>query len=147
MWWHDGKATRAKLEATQLKVGRRLLGASKTVAGVAVQGDLGWRKLEEKREEKKLLYGLRLDMLEDDRLVKVVADELATTGKIGWWEDYDRLVNKYELDEDSECTRSVRGWKEKIKDKNEEDWIEKVNTKSSLRWYGLEILCEISGRP
>ena len=133
VWWHGGKAARAKLEATQLKVGRRLLGASKTVAGVAVQGDPGWRKLEERREEKKLLYGLRLDTLEDDRLVKVVADELAT---IGCWDDYDRLVNKYELDEE-ECTRSVRGWKEKIKDKNEEDWIEEVNTISSLRWYGL----------
>ena len=46
--------------------------------------------------------------LEDDRLVKVVADELATIGKIGWWDDYDRLVNKYALDEE-ECTSSVRG--------------------------------------
>ena len=34
-----------------MKMGRRLLGASNTVAGVAVQGDLGWRKLEERREE------------------------------------------------------------------------------------------------
>ena len=63
VWWHGGKAARAKLEATQLKVGRRLLGASKTVAGLTVQGDLGWRKLEERREEKKLLDGLRLVML------------------------------------------------------------------------------------
>ena len=30
-----------------MKVGRILLGATNTVAGVAVQGDLGWRKLEE----------------------------------------------------------------------------------------------------
>ena len=33
-------------------MGRRLLGASNTVAGVAVQGDLGWRKLgKEGRDE------------------------------------------------------------------------------------------------
>ena len=29
-----------------MKIGRRLLGASNTVARVAVQGDLGWRKLD-----------------------------------------------------------------------------------------------------
>ena len=34
-----------------------LLGASRSVAGVAVQRDLGWKKLEEKRKEKKVLYG------------------------------------------------------------------------------------------
>ena len=34
-------------------VGRRLLGSSNTVAGVAVQEDLGWRKVEERREEMK----------------------------------------------------------------------------------------------
>ena len=36
-----------------MKVGRRLLGASNTVAGVVLQGDLGCRKLEERREEMK----------------------------------------------------------------------------------------------
>ena len=30
-----------KLESAQMRVSRRLLGASKTVGGVAVQGDLG----------------------------------------------------------------------------------------------------------
>ena len=34
-------------------MGRRLLGASNTVAGVAVEGDLGWR--EERREEMKVM--------------------------------------------------------------------------------------------
>ena len=36
MWWIRG----------QMKMGRRLLRANNTVAGVAVQGDLGWRMLE-----------------------------------------------------------------------------------------------------
>ena len=48
-----------------MSVGRRLLGASNTVAGVAVQGDLGWQKLEERREEMKLLFGKRLEGMED----------------------------------------------------------------------------------
>ena len=68
IWWPGGKAANKKLEAVQDKVGRRLLGASRTVAGVAVRGDLGWRKLEERREAKKLLYGKRLEGLEDSRL-------------------------------------------------------------------------------
>ena len=34
-----------------MRVGRRLLVASNTVTGVAVQGDLGRRKLEERRAE------------------------------------------------------------------------------------------------
>ena len=35
----------------QMRVDRKLLGASNAVVRVAVQGDLGWRKLEERREE------------------------------------------------------------------------------------------------
>ena len=42
-----------------MKMGRRLLRASNSVAGVAVQGDLGCRKLEERREEIKLMFGKR----------------------------------------------------------------------------------------
>ena len=34
-------------------------GACNTVAGLAVQGDLGWRKLKERREEMKVLFGKR----------------------------------------------------------------------------------------
>ena len=35
-----------KLEAVQGRVSRKVLGASRSVAGVGVQGDLGWKKLE-----------------------------------------------------------------------------------------------------
>ena len=59
VWWPGGKTVNRKLEAVQERMGRRLLGASRTVAGAAVRGDLGWRKLEERREERKLLYGKR----------------------------------------------------------------------------------------
>ena len=43
-----------------MKMGWRFLGASNTIAGVAVQGDLGRRKLEERREEMKVMFGKRL---------------------------------------------------------------------------------------
>ena len=51
-----------------MRVGRRLLGASSTVAGVAVQGDLGWKKLDERREGTKVLFGRRLGVMEERRV-------------------------------------------------------------------------------
>ena len=55
----------ADLESAQIREGRRLLEASNTVAGVTVQGDLGWRKLEESREEMRMLFGKRLEGIEE----------------------------------------------------------------------------------
>ena len=45
------------------------MATSRPVPGAAVRGDLGWRKLEERRENKKPMYGKRLEGLEDNRLV------------------------------------------------------------------------------
>jgi hypothetical protein len=52
VWWPGGKVVGKKLESIQEKVGRKPLGASDTVVGVAVHGKLGWKQLEEGREEK-----------------------------------------------------------------------------------------------
>jgi len=69
------------------------LGASRTVTGATVQGDLGWRELEERREAKTLLYGKRL---EDSRLVKVVVQKLKDAENVGWWEEYGvAMLRKY----------------------------------------------------
>ena len=48
-----------ELENIQEILGK-LVGGSSTVAGAVVIGELGWRKLDERREEKKLLFGWRL---------------------------------------------------------------------------------------
>ena len=37
------------LKKIQENIGRKLVGGSSTVAGVVVRGNLGWRKLEERR--------------------------------------------------------------------------------------------------
>ena len=37
-------------------MGSRLFGARNIIAELAVQGGLGWRKLEERREEMKVLF-------------------------------------------------------------------------------------------
>ena len=36
-------------------MGKKLLGANNTEAGLAVQGNLGWRKQEERRKEMKVM--------------------------------------------------------------------------------------------
>ena len=46
VWWTGGKIVSKKLEADQDRVSKKVLGASRSVAGVGVQGDLGWKKLE-----------------------------------------------------------------------------------------------------
>ena len=61
--WSGGRSACRKLEVAQVRVGRRFLGASNT--GVALEGDLGWRKLEERREEMKVLFGKRLEGMEE----------------------------------------------------------------------------------
>ena len=58
VWLTGGQTACRKLESVQMTVGRSLLGVSNTVARVAVLGDLGWRKLGERRE-KKIVYGRR----------------------------------------------------------------------------------------
>ena len=42
VWWSGGCSACRKLESAQMRVGRRLLEVSNTIAGVAVQGDIGW---------------------------------------------------------------------------------------------------------
>ncbi len=59
VWWTGRRSACRKLESSPMKMGRRLLGATSTIAGVAVQGDLGWRKLVERREEMKVVFGKR----------------------------------------------------------------------------------------
>ena len=134
IWWPGGKAANKKLEAVQDKVGRRLLGASRTVAGAAVRGDLGWRKLEERREAKKLLYGKRLEGLEDSRLGKAVAEKLKEAGNVGWGEEYGVLLRTYGLTEESETREQ---WKAKVEEGNDEGWWEEVESRSSLGWYRM----------
>ena len=50
------------------------------MAGAAVRGEQGWRKLEERREKKEILWR-RMWKLKDDRLAKVIVDKLKETGE------------------------------------------------------------------
>ena len=54
VWWTGVHSACKKLESAQMTVGRRLMVTSNTMP---VQGDLVWRKLEERREEMKVMLG------------------------------------------------------------------------------------------
>ena len=135
VWWTGGKVASKRLEAVQDRVGRRLLGASRSVAGVAVRGDLGWKKLEERREEKKMLYGRRVERLDDRRLVKMIMKKMRDYGSASWQGEYDVLLRKYGLE--GRETGSAKEWKGRFHDKNCRDWMEEIEGKSSLKWYQL----------
>ena len=129
MWWSGGHSACRKLESAQMRVGRRLLGASNI--GVAVQGNLGWRKLEERRVEMKVLFGKGLKGMEESQLVKMM-EKRRVNGGIRWWEEYEILQRKFELDNEGGLVGRL---KNKVKARNEKDWEELVYTKCTLKWY------------
>ena len=46
-----------------------------------------------------MLYGRRLERLDDSRLVKVIARKMEECGRISWWGEYDQLLRQYGLDD------------------------------------------------
>ncbi|SMN01538.1 hypothetical protein SPONN_2617 [uncultured Candidatus Thioglobus sp.] len=132
VWCTGGKTARKKLDSIQGRIGRRLLGCSATVAGVAVRGELGWWSLEERRERKKVLYGKRVVELGDERLVNRVVDHVSNVGGMGWWKEFEDLKEKY-----GGIEGSGSEVKKKIVRKVVDDWRSEVGDKVSLRNYEL----------
>ena len=62
------------------------MSGNSTVAGVVVREDLGWTKLEERREEMKL-FVWRLQQMSENRLVRKVVALLNDCR--GWWAVYE----------------------------------------------------------
>ena len=91
--WAGSKVMQGKLEATQVQVGRKLLGASRTVASCAVRGELGWRTLKERREERMLRFVAKVQRMEDSRLTKKVC---RAEGLV-WWKEVEGVLVKYGL--------------------------------------------------
>ena len=67
-WWEDRKK---KVGGCSRYEAGDCWGGSRSVTGAAVRGDLGWRKLEERRGVKELMYGK--DWKTVNRLVKIVS--------------------------------------------------------------------------
>ena len=71
----------------------------------------------------KVMLAKKLEVLEEGKLVKEVVNKLREGGGFGWWEEYEVLRKKYELGSEY---RPVHSRKEKIKVRNEKDWVEEV---------------------
>ncbi len=54
--WKGTKSQRKKLDAVQEQVGRKILGASRSVASCTVMGELGWRTMTERSEDQMMRY-------------------------------------------------------------------------------------------
>ena len=62
------------------------------MAGEAVRGEMGWTKLEERREEK-MLYEWRFWELGEEKLVKLIASrKIKESGGVGWRQEYEMLL-------------------------------------------------------
>ena len=66
--------------------------------------------------------------------MKMVVEKLREDGGTGWWEEYEVLRKKFELDNEDGLVGKLMN---KIKARNEKDWEEEVYKKSTLKWYRL----------
>ena len=115
VWWSGVCSACRNLESAQMRVGRRLLGASNT--GLAVQGDLGWRKLEEKREKIKVLFE---EIGRDGR--ELTGEDGGRETKRGWM---NRVVGK------------VWGFEEKAWTMRESRWVNgRIRLRQEMRRTG-----------
>ena len=98
VWWTGGSSACRKFELPQVKMGRRLLRGKQYSS---VRGSAGRSRMEEaggKEGEMKVMFGKRLEMLEEARFcLKKVVTKLREDGGFGWWEEYEVLRRKYEL--------------------------------------------------
>ena len=57
----------------------------------------------------------RLEGLEDNKLVNIVAEKLKDAGNVGWWGEYGALQRKYGIT-DPEEDQPRREWKAKVEE-------------------------------
>ena len=101
--WKGTKAQQKKLDAVQEQVGRKILGASRTVASCAVMGELGWRKMAERSENQMMRYLGRLRRMDETRLTKKMY-EVSVVENLPWWKEMKELLRKYADEEVDENT-------------------------------------------
>ena len=131
--WKGTKAQQKKLDAVQEQVGRKILGASRTVASCAVMGELGWRKMTERSEDQMMRYLGRLRRMDETRLTKKMY-EVSMAENLPWWKEIKEVLTKYadekEVDENT-CIPDRKARKRKC----EQRWTEEVESKNTLDLY------------
>ena len=93
-----GKEQWPEGEQVQADMAKRILRCSKMTARQAMYGDLGWWKLQTRRNLKKLIYWFHIQSLPDNRLLKKVYMATKLKGKpTSWASTVGNLLNTYGL--------------------------------------------------
>ena len=71
---------------------------------------------------------MQLSDMDENRLVQNVMEYIERIA-IGWWREYQSLLEKYEIDSE------VSEWRRNTEGKEVKDWWAQVEDKSSLKWY------------
>ena len=105
----------------QDRISRKLLDASKGLQCDAILGGEGWKR----REEKKVLFGRRMEEHNKERLVKWIVENLQEARGVGRREEYEVLRRKYGLEQEDEGQAgSEAEWKRGVREQNGNEWKE-----------------------
>ena len=138
-------------ERVQREMARRILRCNGKTTNEAVLGELGWWRLQTRREYYKLKYWTRILLMDNNRLVKNVYDNskemYVHLGIPNWCSKIHKIVIKYDMldlwnDEKKIIQLSKQGWYEylykKVHQKEEEEWLQAINDEQlhpKLRTY------------
>jgi hypothetical protein len=139
-----------EVERLQNALGRRILGVSRMTSRAAVRGELGWWRMEARRDLARLRFWGKLVLMDESRIVKRIYKErrrmmyAGRGGDSGNWLQYTRKL-LVELGLEGEWNREEVGtrqqWGEKITTaiakREEKLWREEVVSKPKLRTYLL----------
>ena len=142
--WGEGKWREA--DKLQQYMGRRILGVSSRTSHAVVRGELGWQRLEARRDLARLRFWGKIVLMSEDRLVKKVyrirkEAEDQVGDKKNWCHRTKSLLEQLGLRSvwQSEVIGSQAGWvsqvKAVIKDREQKLWRLEVEQKQKLRWY------------
>ncbi len=146
--WEEG-------ERVQREMGRRILRCNGKTTNEAVLGELGWWRLQTRRDFCKLKYWIRILTMDDSRLVKQVyrqsKEQYLNEGTRNWCYNIHRLVARYNLDElwdeernvlyppQGDNTQLYKSWVfvlyRRIHEIEENHWLKSMSRKPKLRTY------------
>ena len=143
--WGDGKWREA--DELQHDMGKRILGVSKRTSNAVVRGELGWHRLEARRDLARLRFWGKIVLMSEDRLVKRVYRVRKAAvdqggDKKNWCYRTKVLLEQLGLGQvwaSEQIGASQAGWisqvKAVIKDREQKLWRLEVEHKPKLRLY------------
>jgi hypothetical protein len=140
--WHRGAWEEA--EKVQRDMAKRILGCGQKTTNEAVLGELGWWRMQTRRDFLMVCYWAKICRMDDSRLVKrVYQARKKALGKdmSSWCFKVHEILHRLDLDDkwQSEDVGSEQGWKDDLKKRlhadEERQWRENMENKPKLREY------------